>query len=204
MKTQFARWSTLFLMLIFYFSCSSQTQKKRVQGRAKPSRLKQNVTAKPLYKQPARMVNAKLSSKDPLTRYKTISKMGNEGGMNAKWVPRLLGLLSDPSSTVRAGAVRSLALIGKQVESIVPPMIKLLDDPAWPVRRRAAWALGTFGKKSQKALPALQKGLKDKNIHVVKASQQAIKLIESALSEKKPDEKQERLWIRERLKKARK
>lgn len=74
----------------------------------------------------------------------------------------LLGLLADPDTAVRAGAVRGLGILGASLEALAP----MTDDPDWWVRAAVADVLATNAQRWQPARQLLARLTADNNATV--------------------------------------
>ena len=81
--------------------------------------------------------------------------------MNVEVMPRLVRLLTNEDARLRAGAARSLGLIGLPARGHVAALTRQLKDGEAPVRTAAALALWHIDGNAEVALPALNLVLKD-------------------------------------------
>ena len=80
---------------------------------------------------------------------------------NVEAMPRLVRLLGNEDARVRAGAARSLGLIGVAARGQASALTRLLKDGEAQVRTAAALALWNIDRNAEVALPALNLVLKD-------------------------------------------
>jgi HEAT repeat protein len=81
--------------------------------------------------------------------------------MNVEVMPRLVRFLGNENTRLRAGAARSLGLIGLAARGHVGALTRLLKDGEAPVRTAAALALWNIDGNAEVALPPLNFVLKD-------------------------------------------
>ena len=100
---------------------------------------------------------------DPMTRLEAVTAIG---GISADGVVDvLLDALSDPSTSIRAAALRSLAQLDR--ENFVTVLSGLDPDPHWSVRSALATVLGTL--PAEIGLPRLQAMRDDPDERVIPA-----------------------------------
>lgn len=85
-------------------------------------------------------------------------------------VTRLGALSADPDPEVRAAALRTLATVRAQRDTIIPKLEAALQDPAGPVRRAAAGGLTSFGAVGKIGVPGLLDLLEDPDIATRRAA----------------------------------
>jgi hypothetical protein len=89
--------------------------------------------------------------------------------------------LKNTDYTVRGMAITSLGGLDALGIEVIPELVEVLKtDKNEYVRRSASGALARIGKRSADALPILREGLKDSDVNVRNAFEQAVKAIEEA------------------------
>lgn len=90
--------------------------------------------------------------------------LGEIGEAAAAAVPRLIGLLKEPSAFIRQHAAEALGMIGQSPALSVPALSEALNDSEPYVRFTAGLALARFGPDAEGAVPALKRALADDQV----------------------------------------
>lgn len=108
-------------------------------------------------------------------------------GTNAEpLTPLFMRHLQSTNWFVAMIAARTLGELKFHPELVVPALTRCMSDPRYEVRMETPRALMRFGELAKPALPALLKALNDTNADVRRNAAEAIKTIESGLTNAPP------------------